>query len=119
MSSVNESGHYMSRPKIKCEVCGERDVKILEKHHIIPRTDLNCTNDDLNIAVLCASCHSKLHTKSLKIIGVFPSTDPTGFTLVYELYGKKNIDIDEPYLVPQKKEMKIHERKDSKIDGNK
>jgi len=102
----------MSRPKVKCEVCGELDVKILEKHHIIPRTDLNCTNDDLNIAVLCASCHSKFHTGSLKIIGVFPST--AGFTLVYELNGKKNLDLDEPYLQPKKKEMKLLTKKPQK-----
>lgn len=95
----------MSRPKIKCEVCGESDKKILEKHHIIPRTDPNCTNDDMNIAILCGNCHSKLHTGSLKIIGVFPSTDPTGFTLIYELDGKKNLDIDKPYVEIKKKEM--------------
>lgn len=95
------------RPKVKCECCGESDKNILEKHHIIPRTDPNCTNDNFNIAILCSNCHSKVHLGSLKIIGVFPSTDPSGFTLVYELNGVKNIDLDKPYHTPKPKSMKI------------
>lgn len=97
------------RPKIICEVCGETDVKILERHHIIPRTDINCTHDDFNIAVLCSNCHSKTHTGSLKIIGVYPGTrPPTGRILIYELNGVKNVDLDVPYCSPQPKEMKVY-----------
>ena len=97
------------RPKIVCEVCGETDTKILERHHIIPRTELNCTNDDYNLGILCSSCHSKTHTGSLKIIGVFPGTrPPSGRVLIYELDGVKNIDIDEPYYTPKPQEMKVH-----------
>jgi len=96
-------------PKILCEVCGEKDVSVLERHHIIPRTELNCTHDDYNICVLCANCHSKTHLGTLKIIGVFPGTrPPTGRVLIYELDGVKNIDVDEPYYIPKPKEMKVH-----------
>lgn len=96
------------RPKIQCEVCGEKDIKILERHHIIPRTDPDCTHDDFNIAILCPSCHSKVHTGSLRIIGVFPGTrPPSGVILVYELDGVKNVDIDEAYFTPKPKSMKV------------
>lgn len=87
--------------KFECEVCGERNVKILDKHHIIPRTDPRCTNHNQNIAVLCKNCHGKTHTGSLDIIGIFPSTKPpNGRTLVYKLNGVKNIDIDPSYYSP-------------------
>jgi len=98
------------RPKIQCEVCGESDSSILERHHIIERTDLNCTNDDFNIAILCPSCHTKLHTGRLKIIGVYPGTrPPTGRVLVYELDGVKNLDLDEAYFIPKPTFMKVPE----------
>jgi hypothetical protein len=104
------------RPKIECEVCGEKDTDILERHHIIPRTDLECTNDDFNLAVLCRNCHGKLHAGNLKIIGVFPGTKPpSGRILVYELDGVKNIDIDESYFTPKPKSVQVHygRKKDS------
>ena len=106
------------RPKIQCEVCEEKDVNILERHHIIPRTDLDCTNDDFNLAVLCASCHAKTHTGRLRIIGVFPGTKPpTGRILVYELDGIKNVDIDEAYFTPKPKSMKVHYGRDKDSTG--
>lgn len=96
------------RPKIQCEVCGETDSSILERHHIIERTDLNCTNDDYNLAVLCPSCHTKLHSGRLRIIGVYPGTrPPTGRILIYELDGVKNLDLDESYFTPQPVSMKV------------
>lgn len=107
------------RPKIKCEVCGESDSRILEYHHIIPRTDLNCSHDNMNLAVLCSNCHSKIHLGNLKVFGVLPSTDPSGFTLIYELDGVKNIDVDVPNFVKKPKEMKVfYGREDGKTPGD-
>lgn len=87
------------RPKIECEVCGEKDIKVLDRHHIIPRTDPRCTNDDYNLAILCSSCHRKVHAGKIKIIGVFPGTKPpSGLILVYEINEKANVEI-EPEIV--------------------
>lgn len=65
------------RKKIKCEICGLTDSKILHWHHIIPRTDERCTNSDVNIAVLCPNCHNKVHAGEFIIIGVYDTTDGT------------------------------------------
>lgn len=94
-------------PKIKCEVCGENNKEVLDHHHIIPRTDPNCTNHGLNLAVICSNCHRKTHANILKIIGVYPST--SGRVLIYEIDGKKNLDIDVPYYIPKAKEKVSHD----------
>ena len=97
--------------KNKCEIaeCGETDPSTLHLHHIIERTDPNTTNDIMNLALLCASCHSKVHAKKIKLIGIYPSTKPpNNRTLIYELDGKKNIDgVDKPYLELKPKSYKI------------
>lgn len=62
------------RPKIKCEVCGNKNKKVLDRHHIIPRTDPNCTDLDSNLAIVCANCHRKIHAKEIIIEGVFKTT---------------------------------------------
>jgi hypothetical protein len=96
--------------KDKCEIesCDITDSKLLELHHIIERTELNTTNHDFNLAILCANHHAMIDTDRLKIIGVFPSTKlPNRRTLVYELDGKKNIDIDLPYVEFKNKSFKI------------
>jgi len=83
--------------KYKCEICKESNSKILDFHHIIPQTDPNCTDYPSNIAIICANCHRKVHTGALFIYGVIPSTEyPNKRTLVYEIDGKKNIDIEIP-----------------------
>lgn len=99
--------------KEKCEVCGEKDRSCLEEHHIIERTQIGTSNSWLNIAILCANCHSKIHFGELKIIGVFPSTELlNGRSLVYELDGVCNVDgIDGVYWQTQAKNMKVPERK--------
>lgn len=87
--------------KNKCEIdgCIVSDPEVLELHHIIERTDINTSDHPNNLAILCANHHAYLHCGLLKIIGVFPSTKlPNKRVLVYELNGKKNIDIDEPYF---------------------
>jgi hypothetical protein len=46
-------------------------------------------------------------------IGVYPSTKPpNNRILVYELDGKKNIDINEPYIKFENKSFKIYGVKD-------
>lgn len=97
--------------KNKCEIelCGVSDSQILELHHIIERTEINTTNHDFNLAILCCNCHALTHTGRLKIIGVFPSTKlPNKRTLVYELDGKSNVEgIDAPYVQFKNKSFKI------------
>ncbi len=92
----------------KCEIEECQETNCLELHHIVPRTDLNTTNHKSNLAILCATHHSFYHHGLLKIIGIYPSTKPpNGRTLIYELNGKRNLDIDEPYVNFTPPSMKI------------
>lgn len=96
--------------KNKCEIepCNVMDPRLLELHHIIERTELNTTNNDFNLAILCGNCHALTHVGRLKIVGVYPSTKlPNKRILVYELDGKKNIDINIPYVEFKNKSFKI------------
>lgn len=63
------------RPKIRCEVCNLAKKSILHRHHIIPRCDERCSNNDYNLAILCPNCHSTVHTGEITIIGVYDSSD--------------------------------------------
>lgn len=82
---------------------------LLELHHIVPRTEENTTNNPINLAILCCSHHKMCDGDRLKIIGIFPSTKlPNKRTLVYELDGVKNIDIDAPYLTFFNKSFKVN-----------
>ena len=79
--------------KIQCEICGEKDKKILHRHHIVERTNINTSNQPFNLAVLCPNCHYKIHfSGDIKIIGVYPSTGVGGRTLVYEINNKVNVE---------------------------
>lgn len=97
--------------KNKCEIesCNITDSNLLQLHHIIERTEVNTTNNNFNLAILCANCHALTHSGRLKIIGVYPSTKlPNKRTLVYELDGKKNIEsISEPYIIFKNKSFKV------------
>lgn len=96
--------------KNKCEIesCTVSDPDLLELHHIIDRVKLNTTNHDFNLAILCCNCHKSIDSGRLKIISIYPSTKlPNKRTLVYELDGKKNIDLDEPYFQFTNKSFKI------------
>jgi endogenous inhibitor of DNA gyrase (YacG/DUF329 family) len=77
----------MTRKKIKCDVCGERNVKILNRHHIIPQCDERCTNKDYNIAILCPNCHANVHEGEVIIIGLYQSTD--GWKLMWFKKGEE------------------------------
>lgn len=108
--------------KNKCEIesCFVTDPNLLHLHHIIERTEVNTTNHNFNLAILCANCHALTHSGSLNIIGVYPSTKlPNHRTLIYEMNGKKNIeDIEIPYVKFANKSYKIYAEKDSlKEDG--
>jgi hypothetical protein len=62
------------RPKTQCEVCSESNRKVLDRHHIIPKTDPKCTELDSNLAVVCSNCHRKIHAGEIIIEGVFPTS---------------------------------------------
>lgn len=94
--------------KIVCEICGENNSKILHKHHIIPRTEIGTTNDPINLAIICANCHTKHHAGVIEILGIVPSTKPPyGRTLVYEINGERNIPKDIEIIRAKVKEMKV------------
>lgn len=96
--------------KNRCEIdgCNIDEPEALHLHHIIERTEVNTTNNSFNLAILCATHHAFVHCNRLKIIGVYPATkSPNNRILVYELDGRKNIDIDIPYIQFKNKSFKI------------
>ena len=101
--------------KYECEIesCNVKDPALLHKHHIIERGDIGTSNDEYNCAILCANHHYMLHDHNrLKIIGVYPSSHPpNGRSLVYELDGKRNIDIDDAYFNPKPIGMNLIQKK--------
>jgi len=60
--------------KVSCEVCSYPTVSALHIHHIIPRQDPRSSNNLNNLAVLCATCHSLVHSGDIIIIGVYSSS---------------------------------------------
>lgn len=78
--------------KFECEICEEKDNHSLHRHHIIEQTDVSTNNDDYNLAILCASCHAKVHAGSIKLLGIVSSTRlPNKRTLLYIKEEKCNI----------------------------
>ena len=55
----------------QCEICSYADVAAIQAHHIIPRTDPNCTNHENNLAYICANCHNLVHANEIIIEGRF------------------------------------------------
>lgn|SRR3990167_5209323 len=93
-----------------CEIesCNETNPHVLEHHHIVERTELGTSNSHWNIAVICGNCHAKCHAGLIRIIGVFPSTNRHGRTLVYELNGVVNVPgITEAYFKHQPSQMRV------------
>jgi hypothetical protein len=84
----------------KCEIDGCEVRECLHLHHIVPRTDINTTNNSFNLCILCPTHHSYVHAGRLKIIGIYPSTKlPNKRVVIYELDGKRNIEgIDVPFI---------------------
>ena len=64
----------MAVAKKACEVCGLADLRLVHRHHIIPRCDPRCTNGLGNIAFLCANDHVRVHAGDIVILGVYSST---------------------------------------------
>lgn len=95
--------------KERCEICGCADIETLEEHHILERGKIGSSNSWLNISIICSNCHSRIHRGSLKIIGIFPSTQlPNGRTVVFEENGKCSVDgINDKYFEEQSKGMKV------------
>ena len=57
----------------KCQICGEKEYKLLDVHRIIPGEE-GGKYEEGNCVCLCTGCHRKHHTKLIKIIGWFHST---------------------------------------------
>ena len=96
--------------KAYCEIigCNVHDPDLLHLHHIIERTEEGSSNDNCNLAIICANHHELVHSGKLKIIGVVSATKtPNNRILIYELEGKRNIDIDISYIVNKPKSQKI------------
>lgn len=97
-----------------CEIegCNVTDPAALEHHHIVERKEIGTSNDDMNLAVICATHHALTHSGRLKIIGVYPSTGRNGRTLIYRLDGITNVPgIDEAYFKHRPSQMKIPQKK--------
>ena len=71
-----------------CEICGFSG-KALHAHHMIPRTDPNCTDDFANLATLCANCHNEVHAHEKIIEGRFLTT--AGYQLFWHKKNEKPI----------------------------
>jgi hypothetical protein len=100
--------------KVCCEICNEDNLAVLHYHHIIPRTQHECTDDWTNVCVICSNCHNKVHGDQIKIIGIFASTKlPYKRTLVYENKGVPNVPgVDKPYYTKPIKGMKIFQKEE-------
>jgi len=48
-----------------CQICGCRNHKILEIHHIIPKSQ-GGNNDPDNLVTVCHKCHVKIHNNEIK-----------------------------------------------------
>lgn len=110
-NTINQKLH-----KDFCEVCCCTDKETLQHHHIVEQTEVNTSNNSYNYAVLCSNCHNLFHLGDrLKIIGVYPSTEKHGRTLVYELDGISNVPgITEPYFKYKNPQMKLYNKDNGK-----
>lgn len=75
--------------KDRCEICHITDSKVIDYHHIIPRTDPRCTNDLSNLAIICSNCHRIVHSGDIIIEGVYLTT--TGTKLFWHRKGEPHI----------------------------
>lgn len=98
----------------KCEIDTCEETECLHLHHIIPRTDPETSNNLFNLCIVCPNCHSKIHAGKLKILGIIPSTKlPNKRTVIYEVNGKRNIDIEIPKAKFKSKYYKIFGEQDA------
>lgn len=100
----------MKLHKDYCEIeeCGVTNRSVLHHHHIVERKEIGTSNHPLNLCTICSNCHNLIHAGVIEIIGVFPSTNKNGRTLVYKRDGKINVPgIDESYFEYKPPQMKI------------
>jgi hypothetical protein len=64
----------MKIKKIKCVTCGEDNKRVLDAHHVIPRTDPRSTDLADNLIPVCSNCHRKIHAGDIIIEGRFPTS---------------------------------------------
>jgi hypothetical protein len=99
---------YKSLILNKCEIDDCNEIENLHVHHIINRTEENTNNHAYNLSILCPNHHSYVHSGTIKIIGIYPSTKlPNKRILIYELNGKKNLEVEVPYVNFKNKSFKI------------
>ena len=82
----------MTLRKKQCEICKNSEERVLDAHHIIPRTDPHSTNKLSNLATLCSNCHRRVHALDIVIEGRFMTT--VGSTLFFHLRD------EEPVIIP-------------------
>lgn len=52
-----------------CTFCGEREVSLLDVHHIMPRNQ-GGPNEELNLILVCKKCHADIEDGQISIIDV-------------------------------------------------
>jgi HNH endonuclease len=57
--------------KSPCEICHLSDLKVIHRHHIIPRYCALSTDKPDNLCCLCPTCHSLVHALEIVIEGWF------------------------------------------------
>jgi len=72
----------------KCRICGETDYDLLNVHRIIPGCDSGKYLAG-NTVCLCLSCHRKVHTGRITILGWHNSTKGKILHLIEE-NGEEN-----------------------------
>jgi hypothetical protein len=50
----------LKEEKIKCEICGNDNSKVIVVHHIVPKAFQGDNSDD-NMMSVCANCHKEIH----------------------------------------------------------
>ena len=95
--------------KKSCEICGFSNQDNLHIHHIIPRTDKRSSNNLNNLACICPTCHSLVHTGDITIIGVYAST--AGRMLMFFRKGE-NPPIEKKYwkILPEDNPLLIRKK---------
>ena len=61
------------RSEGKCRICGETDYDLLNVHRILPGCEQG-KYSTVNTVCLCLSCHRKVHTGRITILGWYTST---------------------------------------------
>lgn len=73
----------------KCEICETQNKKVIDKHHIIPRTDPRTHHGLSNLAIICSNCHRRVHAGEIIIEGVFMTS--IGQKLFWHYDGEPHI----------------------------